>query len=101
MELMIPEPRWVPEEWEDGTFGIQAGYCYQGNEVVELLREHKENPDAIQYMASFLKEADVLIPHTKHGVWVGWYEGKDVVKLLNRVRFNADAIQYLADMLEV
>ena len=65
MEMTIPEPSWVPEEEEDGTFGIQADYCYKGNEVVELLREHKANPAAIAHMVTYLKEVEFSYTSTR------------------------------------
>ena len=48
--LVFPEP----EEGEEPTAGIKPGY-YDQNGLVELLREHAENPEAIRYIADMLE----------------------------------------------
>ena len=52
-ELQIPEH----EDGPDGRYpgDIEPG-TYSLNEVVELLRKHKGNPDAIQFIADMLEE---------------------------------------------
>lgn len=47
----------VPETDDGETYpgGIEPGY-YTRNEVVALLREHKENPSAIQFIADMLEQ---------------------------------------------
>lgn len=47
----------VPETDDGGAYpgGIEPGY-YTRNEVVALLREHKDNPSAIQFIADMLEE---------------------------------------------
>ena len=109
MELLIPEPRWGTEEGEDPTCGVTPGF-YEGNAVVELLREHKANPKAIMYMTGSLKEVELLIPEPTDKIrWdrratfeikPGFYEGDEVRILLERHRWLPSAIQYIADMLE-
>lgn len=39
----------------DNEYGIEEGY-YIGNAIVELLRENKNNPDVIQFIADMLEE---------------------------------------------
>jgi len=48
--LVVPET----EERETYPGGIEPGY-YTRNEVVALLREHKDNPSAIQFIADMLE----------------------------------------------
>ena len=38
-----------------GRYGIRPGY-YTLNEVVQMLRDRKDNPDAVQYIADMLEE---------------------------------------------
>lgn len=44
-QLLIPE----------NEYGIPAKY-YVGNEIVKLLRDYKNNPDVIQFIADMLEE---------------------------------------------
>lgn len=44
-QLLIPE----------NEYGIPAKY-YIGNEIVKLLRDYKNNPDVIQFIADMLEE---------------------------------------------
>ena len=39
----------------DNEYGIPAKY-YIGNEIVKLLRDYKNNPDVIQFIADMLEE---------------------------------------------
>jgi hypothetical protein len=51
--LLIPEHDLEDPQSYPGD--IQPGE-YQGNEVVELLREHADNPEAIRFIAEMLEE---------------------------------------------
>lgn len=42
---------YIPEN----EYGIEEGY-YMGNAIVELLRENKNKPDVIQFIADMLEE---------------------------------------------
>ena len=44
-QLLIPE----------NEYGIEEGY-YIGNTIVKLLRDNKNNPDVIQFIADMLEE---------------------------------------------
>jgi len=50
--LLIPEHD-SDEEVYPGS--IEPGY-YQGNQIVELLRDNKHDPEAIQFIADMLEE---------------------------------------------
>ena len=39
----------------DNEYGIPSKY-YIGNEIVKLLRDYKNNPDVIQFIADMLEE---------------------------------------------
>jgi hypothetical protein len=39
----------------DNEYGIEEGY-YIGNAIVKLLRDNKNNPDVIQFIADMLEE---------------------------------------------
>lgn len=39
----------------ENEYGIEEGY-YIGNAIVELLRENKNNPEVIQFIADMLEE---------------------------------------------
>lgn len=52
-ELLIPDHETDQDEGYPGD--IEPG-IYSLNEVVELLRKHKGNPDAIQFIADMLEE---------------------------------------------
>ena len=52
-ELLLPDHGDEPDERYPGD--IEPG-IYSLNEVVELLRKHKRNPDAIQFIADMLEE---------------------------------------------
>lgn len=39
----------------DNEYGIEEGY-YIGNALVQLLRDNKNNPDVIQFLADMLEE---------------------------------------------
>ena len=39
----------------DNEYGIEEGY-YIGNALVQLLRDNKNNPDVIQFIADMLEE---------------------------------------------
>ncbi len=49
--LLIPDA----EDRKDLLYGIEPG-LYDRNGLVELLRAHRTNPDAIQYIADMLEE---------------------------------------------
>lgn len=51
MALVIPEL----EEGETYPGSIQPG-SYDDNEVVTLLRQHKQDPEAIQFIADMLEQ---------------------------------------------
>ena len=51
--LLIPEYDFEDSQPYPGD--IQPGE-YQGNEIVELLREHADNPEAIRFIADMLEE---------------------------------------------
>jgi hypothetical protein len=51
--LLIPE--YDLEDPQPYPGDIQPGE-YQGNEVVELLREHADDPEAIRFIADMLEE---------------------------------------------
>ena len=51
--LLIPE--YDPEDPQPYPGDIQPG-VYEGNEIVELLREHADNPEAIRFIADMLEE---------------------------------------------
>jgi hypothetical protein len=51
--LLIPD--YEPEDPQPYPGDIQPGE-YQGNEVVELLREHADNAEAIRFIADMLEE---------------------------------------------
>ena len=53
MHLLIPEHD--PNEPDPYVGDIKPGY-YEGNQVVELLRQHADNPDAIMFIADMLEE---------------------------------------------
>jgi len=55
--LLIPDPVWSPE-WKEGDpppFDIEPGR-YTVAELVELLRAHKNDPEAIQFIADMMEE---------------------------------------------
>ena len=52
-ELLIPD---YGDESDERYPGDMVPGIYSLNEVVELLRKHKENPDAIQFIADMLEE---------------------------------------------
>ena len=51
--LLIPE--YDPEDPKPYPGDIQPG-VYEGNELVELLRQHSANPEAIRFIADMLEE---------------------------------------------
>ena len=51
--LLIPE--YDPEDPKPYPGDIQPG-VYEGNEVVELLRQHSANSEAIHFIADMLEE---------------------------------------------
>jgi hypothetical protein len=51
--LLIPD--YDPEDPQPYPGNIQPGE-YQGNEIVELLRQHADNPEAVRFIADLLKE---------------------------------------------
>jgi hypothetical protein len=51
--LLIPE--YDPEDSQAYPGDIQPG-IYEGNEIVELLREHCQNPEAIHFIADLLED---------------------------------------------
>ncbi len=55
LELSIPDPAEHGESPEPIYERVKPG-VYQGNQVVELLREHKEDSEAIQFIADMLEE---------------------------------------------
>jgi hypothetical protein len=55
--LEVPDPDWSPE-WQEGDpppFGIEPGQ-YHLQELVGLLRAHKNDPEAIQFIADMMEE---------------------------------------------
>jgi hypothetical protein len=51
--LLIPD--YNPEDPQPYPGDIQPG-IYEDNEIVELLREHTDNPEAIRFIADMLEE---------------------------------------------
>jgi hypothetical protein len=49
--VIIPDP----EEGEEPECGIKPG-IYLVNDIVQLLREHADNPDIIRYLADMMEE---------------------------------------------
>lgn len=49
----------IPEDFENDrpckNFNIKAGF-YTNNEFAQLLREHKHNAEAIQFLADMMEE---------------------------------------------
>jgi hypothetical protein len=53
--LFLIIPHYYPMDSQPYAGDIQPGE-YQGNEVIELLREHAHNPEAIRFIADMLEE---------------------------------------------
>jgi hypothetical protein len=51
--LLIPDHD--PEDPQPYPGDFQPG-IYEGNEIVELLRQHADNPEAIRFIADMLEE---------------------------------------------
>jgi hypothetical protein len=51
--LLIPD--YNPEDPQPYPGNIQPG-IYENNEIVELLHEHADNPEAIRFIADMLEE---------------------------------------------
>jgi hypothetical protein len=49
--LLIPEPE---GEYDPPTCGVQPGY-YDAKQMLELIEKHKDNADAIQFIADMLE----------------------------------------------
>ena len=51
MELNLKKTVFIPD---DNDFDIPSAW-YDINEIVSLLRKHKNNPDAVQFIADMLE----------------------------------------------
>jgi len=52
--LLIPEPE---NEHDQPAYGVKSGY-YNSKGMLDLLEEHKGNPDAVCYIADMLETGD-------------------------------------------
>ena len=52
--LLIPEPE---GEADPPTCGVQPGY-YDAKQMLELIKKHKDDADAIQFIADMLETGD-------------------------------------------
>ena len=55
IEIIIPEADGHPALEAVNVCGIVPG-VYQGNDAVELLRQHADDPDAVRFIADMLEE---------------------------------------------